>query len=556
MTRANAAGSLSPDIPYVPAGSRRIILAYLTLAMVALALGGLVGPFQALNSIGVNLYDYLPVTSYYHGLTLHGVLLVLVWTTFFIAGFLSLVTIHGFQRPLSSRGLERLAFWSMTLGLLVAAVPILLNRATVLFTAYPPLRAHPAFYIGLALVVIGTWLLSANVFLTYRDWRRENPSKRTPLIAFGAMVTLAMWDLASLGIAVEFVALLIPWSLGLVEGTNVLLARSLFWFTGHPIVYFWLLPTYLSWYFMMPKQVGGKLFSESLARLAFLLFIPMSLPVGFHHQYTDPGVPTSWKLVHAFFTFVVFFPSALTMFTVLASLETGGRARGGKGAVGWFFRLPWKDPSVTAQLLAMILFALGGISGLINASYNLNLSVHNTLWVVGHFHLTVGTAVTLSFMGITYWLIPYLTGRALYSPGMARLQAWLWFIGMALMGRGQHWLGILDAPRRTMLSDAPYYAAEWLTPSYLVAAGGIVLTVSGFLYLLNMALTAWASRVPAQVEVPMAEPLQDEAAMPVALDRLRPWVVGSAILTAAAWVPMLWYMTVAHPWTIRGFTMW
>src|SRR5690606_29036691 len=133
--------------------------------------------------------------------------------------------------------------------------------------------------------------------------------------------------------------------LGLTQGTNVLLARSLFWFTGHPIVYFWLLPTYLSWYFMVPRQVGGRLFSESLARLAFLMFIPLSLPVGFHHQYTDPGVPTSWKMIHGFLTFVVFFPSALTMFTVLASLETGGRARGGTGWLGWFRKLPWHDPS-------------------------------------------------------------------------------------------------------------------------------------------------------------------------------------------------------------------
>src|SRR5690606_29295801 len=242
--------------------------------------------------------------------------------------------------------------------------------------------------------------------------------------------------------------------------------------------------------------------------------------------------------------------------TVLASLETGGRARGGRGWLGWFRKLPWHDPSVTAQVLAMILFALGGISGLINASYNLNLTVHNSLWVVGHFHLTVGTAVTLSFMGITYWLVPYLTGRALYSPGLARVQAWLWFAGMALMGRGQHWLGLLDAPRRTMLGNTPYSLAEWLTPAWLVAIGGIVLTISGALYLLNLGLTAWASRVPARVEVPEAEPLHDESAMPAALDRLRPWVIGTVVITTAAWVPMLWYMAAAHPWTIRGFTMW
>ena len=80
----------------------------------------------------------------------------------------------------------------------------------------------------------------------------------------------------------------------------------------------------------------------------------------------------------------------MTAFTVLASLETGGRARGGKGLFGWVKRLPWGDPSVTSQLLAMVLFALGGISGLMNASFNMNLVIHNTLFVPGHFHLTVG----------------------------------------------------------------------------------------------------------------------------------------------------------------------
>ena len=210
--------------------------------------------------------------------------------------------------------------------------------------------------------------------------------------AFGALATMIMWGMASVGIAVQFIFLLMPWSLGLTDGVDPLVSRTLFWFTGHPLVYFWLLPVYISWYFMLPKQAGGKLFSEPLARLAFLLFIPLSLPVGFHHQFLDPGVSTGYKAVHAFITFGVFMPSMITAFTVLASIESGGRARGGKGRLGWIKSLPWGDPSFTAQVLAMVLFALGGISGLVNASFTVNLVVHNTMFVPGHFHLTVGTA--------------------------------------------------------------------------------------------------------------------------------------------------------------------
>src|SRR5690606_32621985 len=115
-------------------------------------------------------------------------------------------------------------------------------------------------------------------------------------------------------------------------------------------------------------------------------------------------------------------PSMITAFTVMASLETGGRARGGKGRLGWIRTLPWGDPAFTLQALSMVLFAMGGVSGLVNASYNVNLVVHNTMFVPGHFHLTVGTAVVLTFMATTYWLIPHLTGRRLFSRRLAVLQ--------------------------------------------------------------------------------------------------------------------------------------
>jgi cytochrome c oxidase subunit I len=365
------------------AATGRLTAAYLAVALLALLGGVLTGLAQALEHAGIDVYPALApaVQSYYHGLSLHGVLNVLVWTTFFICGFLPFITVEALGRPLASPALGWATFWLMTGGLLLAAVPLVGNAATVMFTFYPPLKAHWAFYVGLTVVVAGTWLVTLNLALTWRAWRRAHPGVRTPLAAFMSLATFTMWTLASLGLAAEMVFMLIPWSLGLTAGTDPLLARVLFWFTGHPIVYFWLLPAYVSWYTLMPRQAGGRLFSDPLARASFLLFLVLSTPLGFHHQYTDPGIHEGWKLVHAFLTFAVFFPSLLTFFNVVASLESGARARGGRGWVAWFFRLPWGDPSVAAQVLAMILFAFGGIGGLINASFSLNRLVHNTAWI-------------------------------------------------------------------------------------------------------------------------------------------------------------------------------
>jgi cytochrome c oxidase subunit 1 len=536
----------------------RLTAAYLAVAIVALFGGVVTGLAQALEHAGINIYPALTpvVQSYYHGLTLHGVLNVLVWTTFFICGFVPFVSVEALATPLAAPRLGWFTFWLMTAGLVLAAIPLLGNAATVMFTFYPPLKAHWAFYVGLTLVVVGTWLVTLNLALTWRAWRRAHPSTRTPLPAFMGLVTFAMWTLASLGIAAEMLFMMIPWSLGLVAGTDALLARVLFWFTGHPIVYFWLLPAYISWYTLMPRQAGGRLFSDPLARASFLLFLVLSTPLGFHHQYTDPGIHEGWKLVHAFLTFAVFFPSLLTFFNVVASLESGARARGGRGWIMWFARLPWGDPSVAAQVLAMLTFAFGGIGGLINASFSLNLLVHNTAWIPGHLHLTVGTAVTLSFMGISYWLVPLLRGRALWSRRLALTQVWLWVGGMVLFSNALHRLGLMGAPRRTMLGAAPYIQPEWKAALPLVGIGGCLLTLSALLYFANMLMTVVASREAYPQGIAFAEAMSGPDHAPAIFDRWRPWLALAVVLVVLAYGPSLARLIATTPFDAAGLRVW
>jgi cytochrome c oxidase subunit 1 len=548
-----------PSTP-VFAAEHRLTAAYLLVALSALFIGVVTGFLQALEHAGLDLYPKVApvVRSYYHGLSLHGVMNVLVWTTFFISGFLTFATVHALHTPLQSRALGWAAFAVMAAGLLMAALPLLGNQATVLFTFYPPMKAHPGFYLGLTLVVVATWLVALSLLRTYRVWRAAHPGDWTPLAAFMALVTFAMWSIASLGVAAEMLFLLIPWALDWLPGTDALLARTLFWFTGHPIVYFWLLPAYLSWYNMVPAQAGGRLFSDPMARVSFLLFLILSIPVGIHHQYADPGIHQGWKLLHAFLTFAVFFPSLLTFFNVVASLESGGRARGGRGLLLWFARLPWGDPSLAAQVLAMVLFAFGGISGLVNASYNVNLVVHNTAWVPGHFHLTVGSAVTLTFMGITYWLVPYLRGRALWSRPLALVQAWLWFIGMAIFSHALHRLGLMGMPRRTMIGAASYLALrpDWQAVLPLVGLGGTLLFLSALGYFVNIVLTVAASRQPAAVDIPRADAMAGPEGAPRLLDRWWPWLALAGVLILLAYGPPLAEMVSTTPLRSPGYRVW
>jgi cytochrome c oxidase subunit 1 len=541
------------------ATEKKIVGWHIVLALVALAIGSLFGPLQALEHMGLNLYPSLQAVglqSYYQGLTLHGVLNALVWTTFFITGFLMYSMVKTLNFPLTTPKLSWAGFFIMVLGLVMAAVPLLLNQASVLYTFYPPMQAPWYYYLGLTLFVVGSWVCGWSMLATFFAWRKQNKGQSTPFMALASLITMVLWQICTLGIASEILGLILPWTFGLY-GMDSQLARTLFWFTGHPLVYFWLLPAYVSWYGMMPKQAGGKLFSEPLARFSFWLFLLLSVPLGLHHQYLDPGVPAAWKFLHAVLTYAVFFPSMVTAFTVIASLEMGGRARGGKGLFGWIFTLPWDEPSFTTQALAMITFAVGGISGLINASYNINLVVHNTAWVPGHLHLTVGTGVTLTFMGILYWLLPHLTGKALWNKKVALVQAWLWLVGMLIFSRGMHWIGLLGAPRRTMIGVAlgNYGSGDWRVPTLFVGIGGLILFLSGILFFTQMIMTTFFAKEKAQVEMPVAEAAQAEP-IPAWLNNWQPWLVATVVLIIVAYAPVLIQLISQGQFTSPGFQVW
>jgi cytochrome c oxidase subunit I len=133
----------------------------------------------------------------------------------------------------------------------------------------------------------------------------------------------------------------------------------------------------------------------------------------------------------------------LTVFTICASVEIAGRLRGGKGMLGWITVLPWGNPVMLSTALSFVMLGFGGAGGLINMSYQLNSTIHNTQWVTGHFHLIFGGAIVIMYFIIAYDVWPHLTGRALDSLRLMRMQLWLWFVGMMVLTLPWHYVGIL-----------------------------------------------------------------------------------------------------------------
>jgi cytochrome c oxidase subunit 1 len=517
------------------------------IPMVLLFIGIYGGFMQTLFRAGIVQSDPFMGGEYYKGLTIHGVLNAIVFTTFFAVALGNAVIPWSLKMNLNSK-VAWLSGILMLVGSVITALVMVAGEATVLYTFYPPLKAHPLFYIGLVLVVVGSWVAFFNWIPMYLRWRKENAGEKTPIAVVGMFTTFIVWFIATLSVAVEILVFLLPWSLGLVDEVNVMLARTLFWFFGHPLVYFWLLPAYVMYYAFLPKIAGGRLYSDMAARLVFMLFIVFSVPVGTHHQYMDPAIGSQWKFLHGVFTFAVAFPSLITAFTIAASLEYAGRKRGGTGLFGWIKKLPFfeKDSWFFSYLIAgLVIFIFGGISGIVNASYQMNTVVHNTAWIPGHFHLTVAGPVLLAFLGGSMYLIHQFMGKPVKMKGWTLSVPYIYTIGVFIFSWGMMRGGLIGMPRRTNTGasyanpESMLYQPDWMPFIDISVIGGSIMFLAIVIYIVAFFATV-SARSEATLEAvtfPVTAPLHDEPAN--WLRNFKPYIYIAIVLIVLSYTPVI-----------------
>ncbi|KAB0269204.1 cytochrome C oxidase subunit I [Microvirga brassicacearum] len=516
--------------------ARRLTLAHLWVAFAAFAVAAVLGVWQMWARSPLPA-PYLTAESYFTSVTAHGVSMAYVLTTFMVMGFGYYVAETALGRPLPLPRFAWLGFWLGIIGSAMTAVTIFAGNATVLFTFYPPLTASPFFYIGLVLVVVGSWIWCGLMLWAMLDFKRANPGVPVPLAMFATVANAVLWLWTTVGVAAELLFQIIPAAFGWNESVDVGLSRTLFSWTLHAIVYFWLLPAYIAFYTMAPQAAGGRLYSDTMGRLTFILFLIYSLPVGMHHLFMDPQQSSAFKFLQMSFTALVAAPTLLTVFTISASLEIAGRLRGGKGYFGWIAALPWERPMVLATGMAFFMLWFGGGGGLINMSFGMNAMVHNTSWVTAHFHLIFGGTVVIMYFAIAYAIWPTLTNRLPMSPRLQRLQLWLWFIGMMVMTLPWHYLGLQGQWRRvaTFNYSDPIIAGwgPWVIVSLV---GGIILLASALLFVWNLLQFHSARAVVATDLRPIyALAVHPPERVPAALNGFALWNVLVLVLMVAAY---------------------
>jgi cytochrome c oxidase subunit I len=520
---------------------RKLTLYHLWVAFLAFVVASFLGEYQVLERSGFFSALDSP-TVYFASVSTHGVLMGFVLTTFFIMGFGYYIAATSLKQPIWNIKLAWYGYGIALLGTVLAAVPLLTGKASVLYTFYLPIQAHVAFYLGATLLVVGSWVWCFIMLMMFKQWKQDNPGVPVPLAMFATTANALLWLWTSAGVALEVLFQAIPLALGWIDTVDPGLARTLFAWTLHPIVYFWLIPAYTAFYVFVPKQAGGYLFSDEIARAAFIVLAVFGLPIGFHHLYMDPEQASGWKLLHGIGTLIVSLPTLVTGFTVIASLEIAGRLRGGKGLLGWIGSLPWTNSMVLAVILSLLMLILGGFGGVINASYAMNAMIHNTAWVPGHFHLIFAGTTVIMYFAIAYYLWPLLLRKPLYSNSMALIQLWTWFIGMTVLSTPWHVLGLLGQPRR--LSTVVYNSLltlAWKPYELMMIVGGLIMLGSACLFVFNLYKTQTGPMVEGFDEtIEFAEPIHPVKELPEYLNDFKLWNRVIAVLMAISFgVPIL-----------------
>jgi len=472
------------------AQAEKLMMANAFVAVVALLVGGLL-------AIGVVLtrwpaVHWLAADTFYMVLTAHGIDMLIFWIIFFEVAVLYFASSTLLRCRIATPKIAWAAFALMVIGAVVNNVSVFQGGSSVMMTSYVPMMAHWSFYLGLILFAVGALIACFVFFGTLVVAKREKTYEGSvPLVTFGAITAaiIAVFTISSGAI------ILIPtflMAIGVISEVDPLIYRTIWWAFGHSSQQINVAAHISIWYAVAAIAFGAKPMSERVSRGAFLLYILFLQLASAHHLLADPGISTEWKVVNtSYFMYFAVLASMIHALSIPGAMEVAQRARGyDKGLFEWLRKAPWGNPVFSGVFISLVGFGfLGGITGVMMGTEQLNLLIHNTIYVPGHFHATVVIGTTLTFMSMTYFLIPVLFRREMINPGLAKIQPYLfgfamYFFCLVMMGAGT-----LGVSRRhwDMAFSGAALAYEWPGAAYLmmglVGVGGMVAIAGGAIYI-------------------------------------------------------------------------
>ncbi len=431
--------------------------------------------------------------------TIHGTIMVFFVLTAGLSGTFSnlLIPLQIGARDMASAFMNMLSYWMFFVSsvIMVASLFIESGPASAGWTIYPPLSALPQaisgsglgmnlWLISMALFVASSTIGALNYIVTILNLRTKGMSmSRLPLTMWAFLVTAVIGVLSfpvlfsavlllifdrSFGTSFYLSDILIGGEVLGFEGGSPVLFEHLFWFLGHPEVYIVLLPALgLSSEIISTNArkpiFGYKAMIGSIVGIAFLSFI-----VWAHHMFIS-GMSPFLGSVFTFTTLLIAIPSAVKAFNYLTTLWKGNLQM---------------TPAMMFSIGLVSAFVTGGLTGLILGDSTLDINVHDTYFVVGHFHIVMGLSAVFGMMAGVYHWFPKMFGRML-NKQLGYLHFWLTIICAYGVFFPMHYLGLAALPRRYYSNSAFPMFDDLVEINEVITVFAIIGGLAQFIFLFN-----------------------------------------------------------------------
>jgi cytochrome c oxidase subunit 1 len=464
----------------VPRSTRRLMLAFLFTAFAVIFLGALAAALVVLTRAPA--VELLDPDAYYKTLTYHGVLMLTMFPHLFESALWIYTCTVLLRTRIYSERLGWLAYGLILTGAVLILGSIWSGQASVLYTTYVPLRAYPLFYVGHVVYAVGLLLVLTNFVLSIARARLDGLHVGSlPLATYGMATSAIIGFVAIVSAVVAFVPTTL-WAFRILDlQVDPLVFKAAFWGMGHTLQYTNVTGMVVAWYMISAFALRARPVSEKFSRYAFALYLLTTVPVFAHHLLVDPTWTPAFKWFGATFVGILLgIASSAHGVAVPASVERTLRLRGSKGLFGFLRDWGWKNPAMVLLFFSVCLFGVGGFDGTVATTSQLNMILHNTMWIPAHIHGALAGGMAVAYMGVSYYLLPAI-GVPVRAPHWLRLtQAYMAGLGFLFMSYTMHRAAELGVPRRTQ--DIAYAGAgapvpDWFaTMNWVGLAGSITAT--------------------------------------------------------------------------------
>ncbi len=485
---------------------------YTVTAILVLLIGGLLAMIFRMELTYPGM-QFLNPDQYNTLFSAHGIIMI-VSILLGVGGMMNyLVPLMIGAQDMAFPRLNAFSFWVAIPAAVMLIVGIIVGGWDTGWVGYPTLSTTSQ-QIGTQFFILGFYIVgfssiagSINVLVTTFTMRAPGMSLfRMPIFIWGALAASLIQFTATQTVGIALILVVLERALGMgffdpAGGGDPILYQHLFWFYSHPVVYVFVLPGLGIISELLPVFSRKPLFGYKWIALSSVAIALVGFLVWAHHMFVS-GMDNSLRIPFMMATLLVAVPTGIKFFSWIGTM--------------WGGKLTFETPMLFT-LGAISVFLIGGLTGPILATVPTNMHLHDSYWIVGHFHATMFGGFVFPFFAALYYWFPKVTGR-MYSETLGKWHFWLMLPGFWLMSLGQMRIGLLGMRRRIADYD-PDLGIE--NTQFLITLAGLVIAWSVFIMLFNLVRSArkgavaspnpWNSRSPEwQIPSPVPEMNYDQ----------------------------------------------